>query len=156
LKCELISSACNLFETPIEVSRKLGVMGINGIFHCISHYGCCIFLVMEQGYHHKNHGDNALYMFTIYNVFLINSLNIPLMQPEYTVDMYPKFNYNTPSCVSKGYVYDIWLWLILIPNAANRTYEPILGWKQSQKLSKWKDEYVNSRMVVETLSHFTI
>jgi hypothetical protein len=44
--------------------------------------------------------------------------------------------------MSKGYVYDIWLWLILIPNASNGTYELILGWKLSQKLSKCKDEYV--------------
>jgi hypothetical protein len=28
--------------------------------------------------------------------------------------------------MSKGYVYGIWLWLILIPNATNGIYEPIL------------------------------
>ncbi len=52
--------------------------------------------------------------------------------------------------MSKGYVYGIWLWLILIPNAISGKYEPIFGWKKSQKMSKWKNEYVNSRMVVIT------
>ncbi len=31
--------------------------------------------------------------------------------------MYPKFSYNTPYYMSKGYVYGIWLQLILITNA---------------------------------------
>jgi hypothetical protein len=64
--------------------------------------------------------------------------------------MYPKFSYNTHWCTSKGYVGGIWLWLILIPNATNGTYEHILRWKQSQESSKWKDEYVNSHMVIAT------
>lgn len=32
----------------------------------------------------------------MYNVILINSLNKSLMQPQYTIKMYPKFSYNTP------------------------------------------------------------
>jgi hypothetical protein len=66
-------------------------------YSIVSHIVVIVFFfVMEQGYHHQNHIDNAHYVFTIYNVFLINSLNIPLMQPKYTIDMYPKFSYNTP------------------------------------------------------------
>jgi len=52
--------------------------------------------------------------------------------------------------MSKGYVNGIWLWLILTLNVINGTYEPILKCKQSQKLSKWKDEYVNNCMVIAT------
>jgi len=49
LKYELISSSCNLFE----ISKTLDGMGMNGIFHCISHYDHCMYFVMEQGYHKK-------------------------------------------------------------------------------------------------------
>jgi hypothetical protein len=62
--------------------------------------------------------------------------------------MYLKFSYNTLKCTSKGYVYGIWLQLILNQNATNGIHEPIVEWKKSQKLSKSKDEYVNSRIIV--------
>jgi hypothetical protein len=42
-----------LFEILIEVSKKLGVMGMSGIFHGISHCDHCICFVMEQGCHNK-------------------------------------------------------------------------------------------------------
>jgi hypothetical protein len=53
MKYELISSSCNLFEIAIEVSKKLGVMGMNGIFHCISHCDHSICFVMDQGCHNN-------------------------------------------------------------------------------------------------------
>jgi hypothetical protein len=53
MKYELISSSCNLFEIPIEVSKKLSVMGMNGIFHCISHCDHHICFVMDQGCHNR-------------------------------------------------------------------------------------------------------
>jgi len=53
LKHELISSACKLFEIPIEVSKKLGVMGMNGIFHCISHSNHFICFLIKQGCHNN-------------------------------------------------------------------------------------------------------
>jgi hypothetical protein len=40
-----------LVRTLIEVLEKLGVMGMNHIFHYISHCGHCICFVMEQGCH---------------------------------------------------------------------------------------------------------
>jgi hypothetical protein len=48
-----MSSSCNWFEIPIEVSKKLGVMGMNCILHCISHCDPWICFVMEQGYHNR-------------------------------------------------------------------------------------------------------
>jgi hypothetical protein len=42
-----------LFEIAIEVSKKLGVMGMNGIFHCISHFDQRICFVMDQGCHNR-------------------------------------------------------------------------------------------------------
>jgi hypothetical protein len=53
LKYELISSSCKLFEISIHVSKKLGVMGMNGIFCYISHRDHCICFVMDQKCHNK-------------------------------------------------------------------------------------------------------
>ncbi len=49
----MISSSCNLFEISIDVSKKLGVMGMNGIFRYISHCDHCIFFVMDEKCHNK-------------------------------------------------------------------------------------------------------
>jgi hypothetical protein len=42
-----------MFEIPIEVSKNLGVMGMNGIFHCISHCDHYIYFMMEQRCHNR-------------------------------------------------------------------------------------------------------
>jgi hypothetical protein len=48
----LISNSCHFLEIPIEISKKLGVMGMNGIFHYISHCDHICF-IMEQGCHNR-------------------------------------------------------------------------------------------------------
>jgi hypothetical protein len=53
LKYKLISSSCNWFEILVEISKKLGVMGMNGVFHCTSHCDPWICFVMEQVCHNR-------------------------------------------------------------------------------------------------------